>query len=162
MQDPIIIGVDPGTTHSALCVLSEGGDILGFGKYENRECVEELRKIAGGHRRPRVIIEMVVSYGITGKSINQTLFWTGVFAENCKIWTCDVFMVYRKTIVTAVCGSPKANDKAVRAKMIELYGEPGTKKNPGKTYRITKDCWAALSCATYGLAVKEPGKAFDF
>ena len=39
------------------------------------------------------------------------------------------------------------NDSQIRARIIEQYGPPGTKKSPGATYGIVDDMWQAAGIA---------------
>lgn len=47
-----------------------------------------------------------------------------------------------------LCDSRRAKDGNVRDALIAIYGEPGTKKNPGPTYGVTSHAWQALGIAT--------------
>jgi hypothetical protein len=59
-------------------------------------------------------------------------------------------LIGRKAIKSHLCSTTQAKDKDIRAALIDRLGEPGTKKNPGPTYGISGDCWAALSvCVTW-------------
>ena len=62
---------------------------------------------------------------------------------------------YRKQIVMHHCNDARAKDKNIRQAMIDRFGEPGTKKNPGGTYGISKDIWSALAIAAYALDIHE-------
>ena len=63
----------------------------------------------------------------------------------------DVYRIPRKEVVTALCGSSKANDASVRQALIDRYGGKekaiGKKKAPGPLYGVTKDVWSALAVA---------------
>ena len=95
-----------------------------------------------------VAIEMVACYGMAvGASVFETCVWIGRFIERAKRADLPVMLIYRKDIKLEICGSLKAKDTNIRQALIDIFGEPGTKKNPGPTYGITSHLWAALALA---------------
>lgn len=135
-----IFCIDPGTTKSAYVLFeTTTQDIIAFGIEDNDQLVKKLHG-------DRLVIEMIKSYGnVMGDSILQTCVWIGRFIQE---WGADSFdLVPRKTIVASLCMNPRAKDSNVRQALIDLFGAPGTKKLPGKTYGIKKDIWSALAVA---------------
>jgi hypothetical protein len=136
----IITGIDPGTTQSAVVVFdTETQEILGHGKYDNFDAMLAFQE------GKTVVCEMVQSFGMpVGKEVFQTVFWVGRFAECCRWIGCDFHTIFRQEIKTTLCQSMKANDAAIRQRLIDLLGPPGKKASPGKTYGISGDEWQAL------------------
>jgi hypothetical protein len=148
-----IIGIDPGNKKSALVVLKKG-KILNK-KLENNKEIRTFLKRSLNNSSPQyniIFIETIKSYGnVQGDSIIQTAIAIGRFVEISESMNIKTFLIPRKTYVSALCKFSQANDKDIRAKMIEIYGRPGTKTSPGVTYGFKDDLWQALGLATYGL-----------
>jgi len=143
-----IIAIDPGNIESAWLVYSDG-DILEFGKVPNEELLDKL-----GYLNSRLqledyhlAIEMIASYGMpVGASVFDTCVWIGRFVQK---FGGNYTYVYRKDVKIHLCGSMKAKDGNIRQALLDRHGAQGTKKDPGKTYGISKDVWSALAIATY-------------
>lgn len=142
----ILTGIDPGCTKSAFVVFdSTKSLILGHGKLEN---FDVMLSFAEGST---VVCEMVQSFGMpVGKEVFETVLWVGRFWECCRWVGCDFHTLYRQQIKSTLCHSAKANDAAIRQRLIDLLGPPGKKKTPGVTYGLAGDEWQALAvCVTY-------------
>lgn len=139
-----IYAIDPGNEKSAIIVYRDGNII-------QKEILPNL-EILGILPRDYcsdgiLIIEMVACYGMpVGKTIFETCVWIGRFIE---AFYNDYLLVYRKDIKLHLCNSVRAKDTNIRQALIDKYGPPGTKKNPGKTYGISNDLWSALAILTY-------------
>lgn len=96
-------------------------------------------------------IEMVACYGMpVGKEVFETVLWIGRFIERWDGLICTPYhLVYRRDVKLHHCGSARAKDSNIRQALIDKYGAPGTKKNPGLTYGLSKDLWSAFAIATY-------------
>ncbi len=154
-----ILAIDPGTTQSAYVVWNMTYDMLfDFGILPNLEILWIVKK----NREALLKIEMVGHYGAgmpAGKSVFETCIWIGAFIE--AYGHMNIFqdcLILRKTIVTHLCGSPRAKDSNVRQALIDRFGEPGTKKNPGRLYGVKKDIWSALALAVYTADIMKGGK----
>jgi hypothetical protein len=143
----IILAIDPGNVRSAYVVYDtklEANPILNFSLDKN----ENVRKALKGHLAgvDATVIEMVASYGMpVGKTVFETCVAIGRFWELLK--EKPVHTLYRKQITLELCNSTRAGDSNVRQRLIDMYGPPGTKKNPGVLYGFAKDLWAALAVA---------------
>ena len=94
-----------------------------------------------------VVIEMVACYGMAvGAEVFETVFWIGRFWEIARR-DIGVTRLYRKDVKMHLCNSMRAKDGNIRQALIDKLGAPGTKKNPGPTYGIKADIWAALAVA---------------
>jgi hypothetical protein len=157
----LILAIDPGNEQSAYALIDEEYRPARFGKIPN----EELRKIifdletenflkgfrSGGPIKPT--IEMIGHYGTgmaAGKTVYDTCIWIGRFTE---ILGSDPMLILRKTVVTHICGNPKAKDSNVTQALVDrfAYGVPnygkGTKKAPGWFYGFSADVWQAYALA---------------
>lgn len=141
-----IFAIDPGNEKSAFLVMDFNPlEIFEFGILPNHD-LKQLLTITPNDFN--LFIEMIASYGMpVGKTVFDTCVWIGRFMESFNgLHT----LVYRKEIVLNLCGSVRAKDGNVRRALMDKFGEPGTKKNPGFTYGISKDVWSALAVANYG------------
>lgn len=142
-----ILAIDPGNVQSAYVLLIQG-NINEKGICDNSNMMNVLCNLP---KDTTIVIESITSYGMAvGKTVFETCIWIGRFFEQC-IFYASVApnLVYRKDIKMHFCQSTRAKDSNIRQVMLDRYGAPGTKKNPGKTYGISKDMWSALAIATY-------------
>ena len=138
----MLLAIDPGTTESGWVKLADDDTILDFGKSLNDEVLGLVR-----HWRGDLVIEMIASYGMAvGKEVFQTCVWIGRFTQ-AFIYDDEVKYITRNEVKNHVCGSSKANDSNIRTALIDLFGPPGKKSEPGPTYGFSKDMWAALGVA---------------
>lgn len=84
-----------------------------------------------------------------GKSSIETVMFIGELKALCRVEGIKFILLPRRYVRKAVTGkgSGKGMDVRVRRALIDYYGEPGTKKEPGKTFKITSHIWAALGLA---------------
>ena len=148
-----ILAIDPGPTNSAW-VLWDGTTIVERGLSPNAEVLHAVGGFAESRHVDQLAIEMIASYGMTvGKEVFETCVWIGRFMQAWKSSPAradaDVKRVPRLQIKVHHCHNSRANDSNIRQALIDRLGAPGTKKNPGPTYGISKDLWAALAVALY-------------
>jgi hypothetical protein len=144
----MILAIDPGTTDSAFVVLPLPDcdfEVLDKGKVPNDKLLQFIQATKWWPLN-HFVIEMVASYGMAvGKTTFETVFWTGRFWEAANYaHTRD--RLYRKAdICMHLCQSTRAKDANIRQVLIDRFGEPGTKLNPGVLYGVSKDIWSALA-----------------
>lgn len=139
-----VLAIDPGCTESAWLHYDDG-EIGNFGKYDNDDVLEMVRNIGVFDPCEMIVIEMIASYGMpVGKEVFDTCVWIGRFIGACNL---PHALVYRKDVKLYLCNSVRAKDGNIRAALIDRFGAPGTKQNPGATYGISKDVWSALAVA---------------
>ena len=143
-----IVAIDPGPKVSGVVILSPERRIISAQILANTKIVADLRM--GTHcPYPHVAIEMIASYGMpVGAEVFDTCAWIGRF-EEAYVHSDLTARYFRKDIKLHLCGSNRARDSNVRQALIDLLGPAGVKKNPGPTYGIKKDMWAALAVAVY-------------
>jgi hypothetical protein len=146
----MLIAVDPGPQDSAFVVLkTKDKSIFSFGKTTNDQILQLMRI----HNKHRLAIEMIASYGMpVGHEVFMTCLWIGRFIEAHQ---GNEILIERKPISLYICNNPRAKDSNVRTALIDIYGKPGTKKNPGPTFGITEDVWSALAVGYYVLTTFE-------
>ena len=148
-----ILAIDPGTTASALVIWDEGKPALSFcQKIENKNVLFDLKYLIQAYGVNLVAIEKVESYGMpVGREVFETVLWCGVFTQ--AIRSADCFHVYhipRKEVKLALCGSSRAKDGNIRQALLDLFGEPPTKKKHNPFYNSFKpsaDTWQAWALA---------------
>ncbi len=151
----MILAVDPGTEQSAcVTMISDyvAGQIL-----PNDVMLEYLSQHPfgpGGH----LVIERIESFGMAvGKSVFETVFWSGRFVEAFRSngsWSS----IGRRDVKLALCGTARAKDANIRQALIDRYGGPSAIKKGGPLYGIKSHLWAALAV---GVAYQEQQKAVN-
>jgi len=160
-----ILGIDPGTTQSAFCVIDTLEGIgaatplpVAFAIAENEQVAEVLRSKDFPHPLDACVIEMVECFGMpVGREVFRTLVWIGRFEAAWEtVARSPVIEVGRKAVVSHHCGSARGKDANVRQALIDRYGGEGgkraavgLKKSPGPLYGIAKDAWSALAIALW-------------
>ena len=147
-----ILAIDPGPVQSAwVSYYTDSRVVDAHGIAKNCEVKREI--IAKGHAWQWLAIEMVQSYGMAvGRSVFETVFWTGRFAE---AWSGPFDLIYRSDVKMCLCHDSRANDANIRAAIIDRYPATGggkrpaigTKAKPGPLYGIKADEWSALAVA---------------
>ena len=139
-----VLAIDPGDVRSAW-VLYHDGEILDKGLEPNHVVLDGLFHRSVGENAPHLAIEMIASYGMpVGKTVFETCVWIGRFIQE---WGGPFTLVYRSEVKMHLCGNTRAKDGNVRQALLDRFGPPGTKKEPGITYGVSKDIWSALAVA---------------
>jgi len=150
----IILAIDPGTTESAFLGM-EWGLPQYFNKVSNDVLIENVEDDLYDY----LVIEEIQSFGMSvGREVFNTVRWTGRFEQKARDRHKTVIFVSRQEVKLFWCKSLRAKDPNVRQALIDHYGPPGTKKNPGNTYGIKNDIWSTLAIAGYWHA-KQNGRA---
>jgi hypothetical protein len=149
------IGIDPGPVESAYVIIEPSPvkseiAVIEKGKIPNGVLIGRCNIWAGLNIRReaeyRCGIEMIASYGMpVGEDVFETCVIIGQLYENLK--PVITRRIKRNEIKNHICHSSRANDSNIRQALIDRYGAPGTKKNPGITYGFAGDMWAALAVA---------------
>lgn len=162
----IIYGLDPGYEQSALVVYrSNAGYIdpaVGYRSIRpNSEVLDALR--ADGDKHPVLVLEQIQSYGMAvGKTIFETVYWSGRFAEAWENQGGRVERLPRRDVKLHLCGQPRAKDSNIRQALIDKFGPTkeiaiGKKATPGPLYGFKSDLWAALAVAVTWHETRGPG-----
>lgn len=138
-----IIAIDPGDKQSAVVVWD--------GRFIHDSFIRDNATVrawlyCGKDPYHHVACEMIASYGMAvGATVFETCVEIGRFWECCYRETFH--RIYRKDVKMHLCGSMRAKDSNIRQALIDRFGAPGTKANPGLTYGLKKDLWAAFAVA---------------
>jgi len=145
-KNRLILGIDPGTTHSGYC-LWDGEGVVEKGWMGNNELWANLTDGGLLFGRPLVAIEMIASQGMAvGKETFETVFWIGRLFERC-ILKVEATRITRHEVKIHICGSARAKDPNIRQALIDRLGPIGTKKAPGPLYGVSGHIWPALAVA---------------
>ena len=143
------LGIDPGPEKTAWCQLN--GDFINCGLANNVDAFKSIRDIAANNNESEltIAIEMVASYGMpVGAEVFNTCRLIGKLELHLELLRHVPLLIFRKDVKMCLCGKTAGiNDAVIRQRLIDIYGAQGTKKNPGATYGIVKDMWAALAVA---------------
>lgn len=156
MSDGAIVGVDPGTTQSAVVCLDPDGKVVCSFLEPNVDVLRWLRAI--GPRDRVLAMEMVASYGMTvGREVFETVLWAGRFVE---AWGGRHQLIYRRQVKLHLCRNSRATDSNVRQALLDRYGPGkalavGVKARPGPLYGFRKDLWAALAVGVTAIDADE-------
>lgn len=142
----VVLGIDPGTTHTAWVLVDADLNLLGFGKSPN----SEVQKIIRENLDAKIAIEVPQPRGqhMTWQLV-YTAIWIGRFVETAapRGW----LEVDRMSVKMHICGSARAKDGAIRSAIVERWGGKdaaiGKKATPGPLYGVSKDVWQAFALA---------------
>lgn len=141
-----MIAIDPGPEQSAV-VVWDGERVHEKALIVNPLMLTRVRQWKGVGQ---LVLEQVACFGMpVGAEVFETVFWTGRFYE---IWGDEDnyahrFRLPRMAVKMHLCHTSRAKDANIRQALVDRLGKPGTKKQPGVTYGISKDLWAALALA---------------
>jgi len=152
-EEKIIVGIDPGTDKSAIVAI-QGMKIILKNIMPNEEMLNTVASLKE-MIRPEVIVwcEMIECQGMpVGRETFTTVLWIGKYMLQAELVGVPFHLLTRREEKLHLCGSMRAKDANIRQALIDIYGEQGTKKNPGGTYGVSSHCWAALAVAETGRA----------
>lgn len=148
-----VLAIDPGNIQSAF-ILWNGSRILDFGILENEQLLNKITEliVSKSHytQKLEIVIEMIAHYGTgmpAGSTVFDTCIWIGRIQEHCLKQQEEVKFLKRMQIKMHICGQPRAKDPNIRQALVDRFGLPGTKNNPGLTYGLSKDVWQAFAVA---------------
>lgn len=145
-----IIAIDPGTTHSAFCII-EREDMRPkvFGKYENSYVLATLGRT---ETVQTAVIERLACYGMpVGREVLETCEWVGRFTEAACRAGKAVHYVYRRDEKMTLCHNVRANDATIKRALIDRFAKhdlrsgKGAKANPDWFYGFARDIWQAYA-----------------
>lgn len=147
----MITAIDPGTEKSAVLTLN-GGVVTLAQIIPNEEVLAQVRNDTFPES---VAIEMIACYGMpVGREVFETCLFIGRLQEALELHGGKARLIYRRDVKLHLCGSMRAKDANIRQALIDKYGAPGTRKNPGKIYGVSSHLWSALAIADYALSTQ--------
>jgi hypothetical protein len=150
-----VIGIDPGAKESGFVVYDPILEVIVAKDIVMNVFVHQAIENQKG-LADTVVIEQLRGYGLrVGNDTFDSIWWSGRFAEAGVRHGMEVYMMPRKDICKAICDNGNAGDKGVRDALIDMFGDPGSKKEPGKLYGIKTHMWPALAaCVAYSRGEK--------
>lgn len=140
-----IFAIDPGPEQSAY-VIWDGEKISDKGIVPNETLLHRMI-LSDYPSGTHLVIEQIASMGMAvGKTVFETIFWTGRFFQAYRL---IAERMPRSEIKMHLCGSMRAKDANIRQALIDLY-EPNLKlreRPKGILKGLKKDEWAALALA---------------
>ena len=152
----IVIGLDPGTTQSAIAYLYPDGRVE-TSTLHNDLMLGHLNRAGLTHGDNGVlVVEQIAAMGMAvGGEVFETCFYSGRFVE---CWGRQWFRLKRVPIKVHLCGAANAKDANVRRALIDRFGGDASTKKGGALYRVKGDEWSALAvaCVWSDLNVRTP------
>ena len=157
MRAVIVLGLDPGSSESALVAFDTG---MRKPVCRYKVANDAMPGILVSLHAPGVVLVIEQTKGYTlplGEGPNARSFfpqqvldtaeWTGYFRRCWEELGGRVEKLDRRAVKMNLLGSVRGGDPQVRAALIDLLGPQGTKRAPGPTYGMRADLWAALAAA---------------
>lgn len=143
----IVLGIDPGPETSGVVWFNAPARKVYWAdqQMDNRELIGLLRSDVQASNFACECIEAM--YAHVGKETVRTIRFCGAIEEAVTSRGQEIAMLSPQEVKKRVCGTASAKDPAVRQALIDLLGPPGTKKNPGPTFGVSKHAWRALAVA---------------
>ena len=146
------IGIDPGPARSAFAIW-DGSVFVAHRIADNVDfCARLFQAIPD--QAAKIVIEKMCCYGRpVGSEVFATVWWSGIFQVRVGS-AYPVVYASKPTLCRWWLGRPAGTDAAVRAALVERFGQPGrSRKTPeGVLWGIKADEWLA---AAYAVAFAE-------
>ncbi len=153
----LILGIDPGSTKSGWALWQPGRKVHASGNepggaWENERFINACRTAPSLDNIDLVVIERIVIYQASTDDIHNTIVYYGRLIEVLNQRGANVMLLKRSEIckILGISGGKGSRDAKVTARMKEIVGDPGTKKEPGPAYGVSGHSWQALSAAVAG------------
>lgn len=146
-----VLAIDPGDVMSGVVVF-DGESILYAGNIDNQEILRIIEgKSSLVEEYEYLVIENITSYGMAvGSTTFNTCIWIGRFIQqSLNKKNHNPTLIPRIEIKNHHCHTSRAKDSNIIQALKDRFGEKGTKKNPGFTYRLSKHSWQAFALAVY-------------
>lgn len=141
-----ILAIDPGTEQSA--VVRWGGTTIHDAQILDNDAM--LQYLINADINDALVVEQIASYGMAvGKTTFDTVWWSGRFAQMWESRGGAFEMVPRMPVKMHLCHSARAKDSNVWQALVDRFGEPGKKANPGLLYPLKSHTRAAFALAVY-------------
>lgn len=153
-----ILAIDPGPEKSAnvfLSLYNNTFNILERDHINNEEMIRFILSKSITHGNIELVIETIVSYGnLMGQNTINTAIWAGQFFRYGKSLSLKTTFISRPEVQLNLCNNKRAKPKNMKQALKDRFGDFGTKKNPGKLYKIKgagkgkiDHIWSALELA---------------
>jgi hypothetical protein len=136
-----LMAIDPGPVQSGWVVF-DGDGVQASGTTPNHGVLFAVKAWEAD-----LAIEMIASYGMpVGAEVFETCVWIGRFMQASR-HPETVRRVTRLQVKQHLCHDSRAKDPNIRQALIDRLGAPGRKREPGPTFGVSGDAWAALGVA---------------
>ena len=119
-KDTAILCIDPGTTHSGVCLL-RGDYPVEVAHEANQDVLVRLQSTEAD----LLLIEKVSGGGRAGEALLRTVWWSGAFCAVASLWGTDYAQMPRSSVKRILHvkrqKQVKSADSKVRAALRELY-----------------------------------------
>jgi hypothetical protein len=153
----IVIGIDPGPIEHAVVAYDVKANHVMFAKDMTTEGIWNLPSQFAIDEKTVFAIEWFECFG---KPAGQTMFMT-IFEIGRIASILPTRLIFRRHVKQFLCDDSRAGDSNVRQALIDKVGAPGTKKEPGPTYGISKHLWQSLAVAVYAANVQPHSGEFQ-
>ena len=144
----LIIGVDPGPTESAYCLVTPTYEVFQAGKIPNAQMVAMLKQPP---TELVAVIEGIQSYGMpVGREVFDTCYQVGRLLQVCDDNDIPTHIYNRPEYSRAICGAGKVTDAVLRQALLLRFGAD-TKGGPLHLLKGNSDKRSAYAIAVYHL-----------
>lgn len=146
----IIIGIDPGSFHSGICVIQTGDikrpNIIRADKVANDELIQMLETEWAANSE--IAIEDLVSY-THGRYIDLTQRFIGFIQCKALDRNIEIYSYTRREYGQWITAGSKLSDATLRAGLESIYGASSKKTDPLYKLRGATDKRSAFAIAKY-------------
>ena len=147
-----IIGIDPGSTHSGVCIIGPGKikhpNILRADKVANDDLMHMLRAVWVD--TSEIAIEGFACQGRpVGDSSIQTMYFIGRLLQKADDRGISITVYKRREYGQWITAGGKLNDATLRAGLESIYGSSAKKGDPLYSLRGATDKRSAFAVAKY-------------
>lgn len=158
----VILGIDPANVQSAYVLVTDKFEIIDKGKVDNQEMLEIIKRNEYDH----LAIEIIANMGaFAGATLFETAEMIGMITLTNSFNGKPITRVKRtdvkkhfKTVTRRKGAKVPNSDSQIRSKLIERFGEVGTKRNQGYFYGFKSDIWQSFALSTYWIDTKLKGE----
>lgn len=143
----MVLGLDPGTTETGICLVGGGYDIYDSAKIPSIDVTHYIRQSP-----PSVVCcESIQAYGMAvGREVFETCFWIGEYRQVCRQVGVPFVLYPRPEYARAIAGVQKVTDSVLRQALLLRFG--GDKKGqPLFKLKGSTDQRSAYAIAVYHL-----------
>lgn len=143
----MILGIDPGTKESAICLYNGIHSLLSVPNVPNGRLIQEIQAMRSLHYPLTIACEVIQGMGLAvGKETFETCYVIGGIFQ--AFGRKNIIEVTRNEVKVELCGRCKGvKDANVLQALKDRVGPKGTKKEPGPTFGVTSHGWSALAVA---------------
>ena len=160
-----VLAIDPANKQTAYVLFDKNTwEIYDKDIIPNREFIEMIEK----GNFDRVALEIIVNMGVSGRTLFETAEYVGIYTYITntlqkplkRVRRTDVKKHFKVKRSTKNKKQPSA-DSQIRSRLIERFGEVGTKSKPGYFYGFKADIWQAFAVGVYAVDEENNKKQGD-